>query len=81
MIHEHVLKLSTAIVHVFSDFGTVSWMPNCRMSTIYNLGRFTPFFKRELDIIDGDPVVFEWKVFPGHINAETPLRSPTHDGE
>ena len=36
---------------------------------------------RELDNIDGEPVVFEWKIFPGAHNTGVSRGSPRIDGE
>ena len=70
-VHERAIKLSTAKIFQFFRFGAVLWRQNCRITTICaildgQIGWFTqstPY--RGLDNIDGEPVVFEWKIFPG----------------
>ena len=72
LIHEHVIKFSTARVHVFSDSvlclgGKIAeYQPSVQTWT-NGIEWFTPSVPyRVPDKIDGDSVVFEWKFFPGH---------------
>ena len=67
---EEVISLSRAKVYVFSDsvlcLGKMSENP---LSNVVWEDKFT-FFKsspkyRALDTLDGEPMEFEWNIFPG----------------
>ena len=72
LVHEHAIKSSTAKVFIFS----VRWCaleaetadyPLSVKSWTDTIERFTDSIScRELDRIDGEPVVFEWNIFPRH---------------
>ena len=71
-LREHAFKLSTATVYIFLDSVLCLGGKNCRKSTVCTvLDEQKEWFTqsptcRELDNISGEPVVFEWKIFPGH---------------
>ena len=75
-VHDSKFKLLTAKMYASSD----SVLSLCEKCQPYP--ESTPAWKseidwsrdtnprRELDSIDGEPVVFEWKIFPGHTTLE-----------
>ena len=72
LVHEHAIKLLTAKVYVFSDSvlclgGRIADYQLVVTSWTDTIEWFTdsaPY--RELDRKDGEPDVFEWKIFSGH---------------
>ena len=76
LIHENAIKLSTAKIYVFSNSvlcfgGIIADYPPSVKSWTDKSERFThstPY--RELERIDGEPVVFEWMIFPGYTTLE-----------
>ena len=71
-IHEHVIKFSTAKVYVLSWSalclgGKIAEYPQSVQSWTKRIEWFTqPSLYRELDSVDGEPVVFECKIFTRH---------------
>ena len=68
---EEVIKLMNAKVHVFSGsvlcVGKTREYPQSNIEWANRLEWFTSTNQyRELDGIDGEPVEFEWMIFPGH---------------
>ena len=67
---EEVISLSHAKVYVFSDsvlcLGKVNQNPTSKFAWEEQLSWFkdSPQF-RTLDTIDGEPMEFEWNIFPG----------------
>ena len=66
---EEVISLSHAKVYVFSD-SVLSWKGESEPNIKYCLGQQLDWFKdssqyRTLDTIDGEPMEFEWNIFPG----------------
>ena len=72
---EEVISLSHAKVHVFSDsvlcLGKVNQNPTSNTVWEEQLGWFkdSPPY-RTLDTIDGEPMEFEWNIFPGFTTLE-----------
>ena len=72
---EESIKLMKAKVHVFSDSVLCVWKTHdCPYSNIDWENRISWFRGthrcRELDEIDGDPVEFEWRIYPGHTSLQ-----------
>ena len=68
---KEVVSLSHAKVYVFSDSVLLSWKGESEPSIKYLFGKKSlSWFKdspqyRTLDTIDGEPMKFEWNIFPG----------------
>ena len=73
--HEEVISLSHAKVYVFSDsvfcLGKVNQNPTSNTVWEDQLGWFkdSPQYGA-LDTIDGEPIEFEWNIFPGFTTLE-----------
>ena len=86
LLNDKAIKLSTAKVYTFSDAvlclgGRIEEYPQSAVSWKTRIGWFTQSSQyRELDNIDGEPVVFEWtKISQAH-HAEATLGGLKHDG-
>ena len=69
-LNDRAVKLSTAKVYVFTDsvlcLGKVDEYPRSINSWKGKRKGFTQSSEyRELGSVDGEPVMFEWKIFPG----------------
>ena len=70
MNDEEVINLSKSKVHVFSDsvlcLEKVRQLPESNKEWVTKLDWFKGLRQyRELDGIDGEPIKFEWMIFPG----------------
>ena len=78
---EEVISLSHTKVYVFSDsvlcLGKVNQNPTSNTVWEEQLGWFkdSPQY-RTLDTIDGEPMEFEWNIFPGFTTFAVRRRSP-----
>ena len=75
LLNDRAVKLSTAKVFVFSDsvlcLDKINECPRSINSWKDKTEWLTQCSEyRELDRIDGEPVVFEWKNFPGHTTLQ-----------
>ena len=87
LLHEDAIKLSTAKVYVFSDSvlclgGRIAEYPQ----SVKKLGRTESNGLHNLLFIvswtlNGEPIVFEWTIFPTAHHAEATPKRPKHDGE
>ena len=71
LLHDKVIKLSKAKVHVYSDsvvcLGRMHGHPAAKKKWQDQLRYFQESNEyRELFGIDGEPFEFEWNIFPGH---------------
>ena len=78
---EEVISLSHAKVYVFSDsvlcLGKVNQNPTSKIVWEEQLGRFKDSPQhRTLDTIDGEPMEFEWHIFPRIHHIAARRRSP-----
>ena len=77
---EEVISLSHAKVYVFSDsmlcLGKVNQNPTSNTVWEEQLGWFkdSPQY-RTLDAIDGEPMEFEWNIFPGFTHCSSTTKS------
>ena len=75
LLHDRAVKLSKASVHVHSDsvhcLGNTHAHPHSIEVWTQKIEWFTKRHEyRELDRIDGEPVEFEWNIFPGHTTLQ-----------
>ena len=74
LLHDKVIKLSKAEVHIYSDsvlcLGNMHRHPDAMVKWEEQLQYFQNSNEyRELFGIDGEPFEFEWNMFPGHLNS------------
>ena len=78
---EEVINLSHTKVHVFSDsvlcFGRMNENPQSNYAREDKLMWFRSSLEyRALDTIDGEPMEFEWNIFPGFTTLQLCNKSP-----
>ena len=64
LLHEDAVNSSTVKVYVFSDSVLCLGGVQSSANRLDEFKQSTPH--RELDNVDGEPIVFEWTIFPGH---------------
>ena len=82
---EEVIKLMKAKVHVFSHsvlcVGKMREHPESDQEWETRLSWFKSTKQyRELDGIDGEPVKFEWMIFPGHTTLQIVNQNTSKEG-
>ena len=77
LLHDRAVKLSKAEAHVYSDTVMCLGRIHEHLQSIHHWrGKIEWFVNtlehRELNGIDGEPIEFEWHIFPGHTILELP---------
>ena len=77
LVHDRAIKLSNLQVHLFSDsvlcLGKIHEHPTSTQKWKDQIGWLMDFKDyQELNGIDGEPVEFEWNIFPGHNTGPAP---------